>query len=106
MKYFNLGSVMNGARGKGRNLHPSNFAKEIYCRINLPPLHICKETFIPEIVLWLIDENSKTFFRKLDGQRPGRVNQLKFENLSASLGNFREKKEAASKIPLDLFRKQ
>ena len=70
------------ARGKGRNLEPTNFAKEIFCRVNLPHLHICKETFIPEIVLWLVDEKQKKYFRKLDRLRP---DKLKFENVWTSM---------------------
>lgn len=96
---------MNGARGTGRNLEPTNFAKEVYCRLNLPPLHICKEKFIPEIAEWLVDAQSKGYFRVGDTSRPSIRNRLKYENLSASLGNFREKQEGISKLPLELFRK-
>ena len=36
------------------------------------------------------------FFRK-------RVDKLKFEQVSASIGNFREKREACSKLPIEIF---
>ena len=52
-----------------------------------------------------MDEESKEYFRRLDGTLLSYINKLKFEDLSASLGNFREKQEAESKIPLDYFKK-
>ena len=48
------------------------------------------------IVDRLVDEESKEYFRRLDGTFLSYINKLKFEDLSASLGNFREKQEAES----------
>ena len=62
----NVGSVMNIANGTCRNLHPVNFAKEIYLRVNLPPLHTLKLTFIPFIVNVKLNEENKKYFRKLE----------------------------------------
>ena len=56
-----------------------------------------------EIVEMLVDDERMLFFRKLDGAFPCRVGQLKFETLSASLGNYRQKQETASKMPLEMF---
>ena len=95
---------MNGARGKGRNLAPTNFGKEIYCRTNLPPLHICKETFIPEIVEWLVDDEGKDYFRKREGTVPSWLSRLKDEKVSASLVNYREKAEASCRVPMEQFK--
>ena len=94
---------MVGARGKGSNLEPDNFAKEIFCRVNLPPLHILKKTFIPEIVKMLVDDEKMIFFRKLDGTVTSYVDRLKFESVSASIGNYRQKRENLSKLPIELF---
>ena len=58
---------MVGARGKGSNLELINFAKEIFCLLNLPPLRILKKTVIPEIVKMLVVDARMIFFRKLDG---------------------------------------
>ena len=86
-----------------RNLEPNNFAKEIFCRVNLPPLHILKKTFIPEIVKMLVDDERMIFFRKLDGAVTSYVDRLKFETVSASIGNYRQKRENLSKLPIELF---
>ena len=83
-----IGSVMNMAVGTGRMLYPENFAKEVYLRYNLPPLHILTETFIPEIV-----QNElmrKRFFRAGD-IAPSAQKRLKYPNTSSTVGNFREK---------------
>ena len=42
-----IGSMMNMACGSGRVLYPDNYAKEIFLRFNLPPMHIFNEKFIP-----------------------------------------------------------
>ena len=41
-----VGSIMKIHGGKGRNPHPVNFAKEIYLKFNLPPLHIMKKSIV------------------------------------------------------------
>ena len=45
-----IGSIMNMACGSGRVLYPENYAKEIFLRFNLPPMHILNEKFIPELM--------------------------------------------------------
>ena len=42
-----VGSLMKIHGGRGRNLHPINFSKELCLKFNLPPLHIMKLKFIP-----------------------------------------------------------
>ena len=51
-----VGSIMNIHRGRGRNLHPVNFSKEIFLKFNLPPLHHLDKTFIPTLVKKKIEE--------------------------------------------------
>ena len=91
------------ARAKRHNMELINFAKEIFCRVNLPPLRILKKTFIPEIVKMLVDDERMIFFRKLDGAVTSYVYRLKFETVSASIGNYRQKRENLSKLPIELF---
>ena len=99
-----IGSIMNIARGKGRNLEPVNFSKEVFCRVNLPPLHILKQRFIPEIVEQLVDQDGKLFFRKRDGTSKSWLQRLKYTEVSSSLENFRKKEEKQSKLPCELFK--
>ena len=90
-------------RGKGRNFELINFAKEIFCRVNLPPPFILKNSFIPEIVKMLVDNERMIFFRKLDGAVTSYVDRLKFETVSACIGNYRQKRENLSKLSIELF---
>ena len=94
-----VGSVMNIHRGRGRNLHPVNFAKELFLTFNLPPLHILISKFIPKIVELKMEDN-KEYYRKLDYSRQ---NMLKYKKLSASIGNFRKDQEDRSHIPLSFM---
>ena len=57
-----IGSTMNIACGTGRVLYPDNYAKEIFLRFNLPPLHTLSENLIPELVKNELDR--ERFFRK------------------------------------------
>ena len=43
-----IGSIMNMATSSGRILHPTNFAKEIFLRFNLPPLHTAMTNIVPD----------------------------------------------------------
>ena len=45
-----VGSVMTLAQARFRKSEPVIFAKEIFLRFNLPPLHILRVIFIPTIV--------------------------------------------------------
>ena len=54
---------------RGRNIHPIYFEKEIKLRFNLLPLHLLKETFIPELVDEMVDVKKKEYFRKGDSVR-------------------------------------
>ena len=93
-----VGSVMNIHHGRGRNVHPVNFNKEIYLQVNLPPLHIMKKKLIPEVVKHKLDNERKEFLSKTM-----RKSKLKFGNLSSTVGNFRVQEEEASHLPVSLF---
>lgn len=82
--------------GRGRNLHPVNFAKELYLRFNLPPLHTLTSNFIPKIVKMKMEEN-KQYYRRLQYTR---TSKLKYTEMSASVGNFRQDEESKSHLPL------
>ena len=85
-----IGSMMNMACGSGRVLYPDNYAKEIFLRFNLPPMHILYEKFIPELVNNELVR--KRFFRKGDlTERQQR--KLKYSSTSATIGNFRVKED-------------
>ena len=60
-------------------------------------------TRLPEIVEMLLDDEKLGFFRKLDGTVPSLLAKLKYENVSASLGNYRQKREENSKLPVEIF---
>ena len=96
-----IGSIMKIATGKGRNLEPLNFSKEIFLTFNLPPLHILKKKFIPEIAAEL--SRKKLFFRKCANTFPSYQAKLKFTDLSASLGNYRAREETNCRLPVELF---
>ena len=51
----------------------------------------------------LVDNERMIFFRKLDGAVTSYVDRLKFETVSASIGNYRQKRENLSKLPIELF---
>ena len=58
---------MVGVRGKGRNFELINFAKEIFCRVNLPRPFILKNSFIPEIVeiVKMLVDNENDFLQEV-----------------------------------------
>ena len=92
---------MNIARGSGRNVEPVNFSKEIFLRVNLPPLYILKRTMIPEIVKQKTEIENKEYFRRLDLCGPNRKSKkLKFSTVSVSIGNFRVKELEKSRLPI------
>ena len=62
-------------------------------------MHILKKTLIPEIVKEKLEVEQKEFMSK-----HSRKNQLKFGNLSASIGNFQESEEKKSHIPISMFK--
>ena len=97
---------MTMARAKGRNLESSHFHKELFCRVNLPPLHICKNSFVPNIVQQLLKTktgNPRNFFRSSDDAAPSLINRLCNKTLSTSLVNYRKLVEEKNNIPLDIF---
>ena len=101
-----IGSVMNMARAKGRNVESSNFHKEMVCRMNFPPLHICESSIIPNVASQLTKSgngNTRSFYRTLDGAVPSLVNKLRAKTLSASLSNYRNLMEEKNNLPLKLF---
>ena len=91
---------MNIHRGRGRNLHPVNFSKEIFLKFNLPPLHHLDKTFIPTLVKKKIEEDNIQYYRKLDDQKNCWQQKLKYQSVSATIGNFRKSEEEKSHLPL------
>ena len=101
-----IGSIMKIARGKGRNLEPTNFHKEIFCRVNLPPLHICRDRIVPTIADIILEKPAggpRRFYRVLDEATQSLAKKLKHKNLSVSLSNHRELMEKKNNLPIDLF---
>ena len=94
-----VGSVMVLAKARFRNSEPVNYAKEVFLRFNLPPLHVLKFNFVPSIVEKLLSE--KEFHRKLEESRW--QGKWKFPNVSASVGNFRVLEEESSRLPIEEF---
>ena len=90
---------MKRAKGGGRQLRRENFSVEMFLKINLPPMHIMEETFIPEIVEEL--KQTKEFLR-----RTGRLEKLVGgeEKLSAAVHNMRKREEKMSRFPINLFK--
>ena len=92
---------MNICVHKGRNLSAGNFSRELTFAFNSPSLHVLSSKFIPEIVEILINKKKMKFFRKLD---EGIFhNKLKFQTVSASLGNYRTKSDKSTNLPLSFF---
>ena len=89
---------MNILVEKGRNLSSANFSKELQLSSNMPPLHILKVNIIPEIAKDL--RKTHYFFRKLEQTKSS---MLKYQYLSASVGNFRKKVEEKAHIPVNIF---
>jgi hypothetical protein len=90
---------MASAQARFRNLEPVNFAKELFLRFHLPPLHVLKMTFIPAIVEKLLEYEE--FHRRLEGTRF--QGKLQFSNMSSSVGNFQVKEEMNSRLPVNYF---
>jgi len=97
-----IGSIMKISTGKNRNLEPINFSKEIYLCFNLPPLHVLKKSFIPEVVGEL--RKNKRFFRETAKGAASYLAKLKYKDASSSLGNFRTKEELKCRLPLEFFK--
>ena len=84
--------------GKGRNLLPFNFSKESYLNFNMPPLHIMKIKLIKKIAEHLVEKEKKEYTRKTF-----QTSKFKFQNVSATVGNFRNAEEEKCHIPLSVF---
>ena len=78
-----IGSIMNQATASGRNMHSENFSKEIFLRVNLPPLHKLYEGLIPDILKDDI-QNGKEFLRKADSNNR-QLRKLNFATTSSSI---------------------
>ena len=89
--------MMKTHGGKGRNVHPVNFNKELFLKFNLPPLHVMKKTLIPLVVEEKIEVEMKDYVT-----RTTRKEKLKFISWSSSVGNYRLKEEA-SHLPIGMF---
>ena len=90
-----VGSIMKMHTGRCRNLHETNFDKEIFIEYNSPPLHIVKESLLKEIVQEKI-ENGKEYVSK----NPQR---LTYVDLGATVGSFRKNAENSSHLPCSFF---
>ena len=99
-----VGSIMGIAMKRGRNTHPINFEKEIKLRFNLLPLHLLKETFIPELEDEMVDVKKMEYFRKGDSVR-SMNRKYKYTTTSSAIGNLRQLKEAgcANHLPRDVL---
>ena len=80
------------ATTSGRILHPSNFAKEIFLRFNLPPVHTLMHNMVPDLLSHELFDKTKEFIRGADSDHR-QLRKLNFPSTSASLGNFRRKEE-------------
>ena len=58
---------MNMATTSGRNLFPNNFAREVFPRFKLPPLHLMMEKFIPDMVLEEVKKKNKEYIVRSKG---------------------------------------
>ena len=97
-----VGSMMNRCVDNGRNLSAANFSRELIFAFNAPPLHILNLVFIPEVVRIIVDEKKIMFFRKLDNTADR--HRLRFETVSASIGNYRIDAEKKSHLPINFFK--
>ena len=95
------GSIMGIVAARGRNTHPVNFEKEIKLRFHQTPLHILTNTFIPKLTDHIVSNTE--FFRK--GDKIAKViKKLKFQTLSAFIGNMRERKVEKAHVPISFFK--
>ena len=65
-KCESIGSIMSQATAAGRNLHSTNFSKEIFLLFNLPPMHVLYEILIPKILKKTIKNGKKFTEGKFD----------------------------------------
>ena len=94
-----VGSLMNIVVHRGRNMAPVYFSKELIIAFSSPPIHVLNEKIIPNIVNNLSDLR---FFRKLEITRFSA--KVKYLDKSSSVGNYRQKEEEESHLPLDIFK--
>ena len=97
-----VGSLMNILVNKGRNLSAGNFSKELIFAFNAPSIHVLSKEFISEIAEDIVNNKRKEFFRKIDSSEY-RQNRLKFDSLSAALGNLRAKSDESAHLPISFF---
>ena len=71
-------------------------------RVNLPPLHILTQKMIPDIVKFLVENESKEYYRRGD-EIPQLMRNYLYKDQSASIGNFRKNAEHNSTMPIDMF---
>ena len=79
--YESICSIMNMATSSGRILHPSNFAKEIFLRFNLPPVHTLMHNMVPDLLSRKLFDKKKEFIRRADSDH---------RQLRKQICNFRE----------------
>ena len=94
-----VGSMMGTALSRSRIQMAVNMNKEVFIRFNLPPYHMLKKEFIPEVAKkW---RGNKEFFRKYP-----KKSGLKMDELSASIESHRQRQTKKSHFPVDLFQKK
>ena len=81
---------MSTATTSGRNLFPNNFVREVFCRFNLPLLHLFMESFIPEMFLEDVQKKNKEYISRGEGILR-QTRKFKYAELFSSIGNFRSK---------------
>ena len=62
-------SIMNMVTSSGPILHPSNFAKEIFLRFNLPPVHTLMHNMVPDLLSHELFDKKKEFIRRAYSDR-------------------------------------
>ena len=94
-----VGSSMNIITGKNRVMNDANFSRELFLKFNSPPPHVLMKKIIPKIV----DELCQELRYSRSGDKTRHANFLKFRDLSASIGNYRDKVESSAHIPFKYF---
>ena len=96
----NVGSRMNSHSGSSRNVEPVNFNIELSVSMNGPPVHQAGALISQAVEVKRAERRdpTKTSFISSDGGR-----RLKFPELGAAIGNYRDKKEEKAYLPAHLF---
>ena len=69
-------------------------------RVNLPPLHILTQKMIPDFVKFLVEDESKEYYRKGD-EIPHLMTNYVHMDQWASIGNLGKNAEHNFSMPID-----